>query len=337
MAYDVKDFSHIKGARCAVISKRVLGSRRRGICADRRVRRHPRCRFEIFIDPLLLRETTEPALRPAGDRVRDTFADIIRLLKASRREQDVFWNKATVLMPAGELSGLCIGYSTKSTGGRGIGPVARAKIFHTVKEIIQAGIEDPAIFDLVGMFEKNVGADGISDLLGHLSTPEIIAYTKEVLQNLATEVEITEFRLANDNVAYLARNPFSGQPVLLLPKSILRDLPIAEDWSDIDRVTTENEQVRERFRKVIGPSWRVVELKLTTNQQLVHGCRTQVREYAKAERTKLMHYVVLDVDGGSEKRIENLDLEMRLSGQLNDSNPEVAFINARSRPAASKA
>jgi hypothetical protein len=81
----------------------------------------------------------------------------------------------------------------------------------------------------------------------------------------------------------------------------------------------------------------VVELKLTTNQRLVHGYETQVKEYAKAERTKLMHYVVLDVDGGSEKRIENLDVAMRLAGQLNDSNPEVAFINARSRPAASKA
>jgi hypothetical protein len=346
----------------------------------------------------------------------------------------------------------------------------------------------PTLGGVEPLFEKNVGADRISDLLGKLSMREIIAYTQQTLEAVDTRIQLYDYRFGRA-VVRLPRNPYNKQPILLVPQSVLRDLPIAADWSQIDYVTAVNAEVRDRFHQIIGHTWKdamrvpknvvkrlllrepellrdllskyhakparrydfekdpsgranwhriakevaaenplhidrpltlttesvnavvvtivnkykqlvednklwkglyhdgkpkseeaaqllffavassyceandldispetdagrgevdfkishgakrkvVVELKLTTNPRLVHGYHTQVREYAKAERTKLMHYVVLDVDGGSPKRIENLMKEIRLAEQLSDKTPVVTIINAHPQKPASKA
>jgi hypothetical protein len=38
-----------------------------------------------------------------------------------------------------------------------------------------------------------------------------------------------------------------------VPKDILRELPLAVDWSDVSRVVSEIEEIRERFNRFIGP------------------------------------------------------------------------------------
>jgi hypothetical protein len=42
---------------------------------------------------------------------------------------------------------------------------------------------------------------------------------------------------------------------LLVPDDIVRDLPIAADWSDISRVVSENEDLRDRVNKSVGGIW----------------------------------------------------------------------------------
>jgi hypothetical protein len=42
----------------------------------------------------------------------------------------------------------------------------------------------------------------------------------------------------------------------LVPKDILRNLPIAESWSDIDYVASVNEDVRRRVNEIIGSTWK---------------------------------------------------------------------------------
>jgi hypothetical protein len=51
----------------------------------------------------------------------------------------------------------------------------------------------------------------------------------------------------------LVANPFNnGKPVLLVPVDILRDLPLAADWSDVSRVVFENEEIRRQVNKLLG-------------------------------------------------------------------------------------
>jgi hypothetical protein len=52
----------------------------------------------------------------------------------------------------------------------------------------------------------------------------------------------------------LPQNPFRpDRPIILVPKDILRDLPLAVDWSDVSRVVGEIEEIRDRFNRFVGP------------------------------------------------------------------------------------
>ena len=56
-----------------------------------------------------------------------------------------------------------------------------------------------------------------------------------------------------------AKLPFNKQadkPVLLVPTDILRDLPVAKDWSEISSAASENRQIRERVNALIGDIWK---------------------------------------------------------------------------------
>jgi len=49
-------------------------------------------------------------------------------------------------------------------------------------------------------------------------------------------------------------NPLGGgrRGVVLVPRDILRDLPIATDWSDVSRVALENKQIRDRVNELLA-------------------------------------------------------------------------------------
>lgn len=53
----------------------------------------------------------------------------------------------------------------------------------------------------------------------------------------------------------LAMNPYKGCEILFLPKDILHELPIAKCWDDIDRVVSENENIRREINEAVGEEW----------------------------------------------------------------------------------
>ena len=53
----------------------------------------------------------------------------------------------------------------------------------------------------------------------------------------------------------LAVNLYKGCEILLLPKDILHELPIAQCWDDMDRVTSENENIRREINEAVGEEW----------------------------------------------------------------------------------
>ncbi len=80
----------------------------------------------------------------------------------------------------------------------------------------------------------------------------------------------------------------------------------------------------------------VVEAKLTTNQQLLHGLDVQIEEYKKAEKTQFGVYLVIDVTGGSATRIAALKKRIRVSKASGLRVPEVIFVDAIPKKSASK-
>jgi hypothetical protein len=89
------------------------------------------------------------------------------------------------------------------------------------------------------------------------------------------------------------------------------------------------------FKISRGNDKTVIEFKLSTNAQCVHGLEVQIEEYAKAENTDKKIYVLINI-GKDEYRIsdvENKRIEMENNGQ----NPAKVFIlDARPKESASK-
>ncbi len=59
-----------------------------------------------------------------------------------------------------------------------------------------------------------------------------------------TKDNYPQFRFSDDG---LVQNPYKAALILFLPVEILRELPVARDWHDIDRVASENETIRQEI------------------------------------------------------------------------------------------
>ena len=207
----------------------------------------------LFIDPHLLKHSEVPELLNSYEKLQKHFLAIGRLLVASDSQDDVFWKRADKMMRWPEVKGLCIGYSTKGTSGSGIGPALRKRLLTTAKLIIDKGKTDPELFELVGIFEEDFGPDRISDMTANVIREDLAAFTYRVFSDL--DIDISEF-LEIDDKTNLPINPNTGEVIYLVPTSLLRDLPVALDWSKYDTIAADNQELREKLNTLIGNTWR---------------------------------------------------------------------------------
>ena len=226
----------------------------------------------LFIDPVLLRSSKNPIITSLGQQsFAKYFGDIIKLLANSNVAGDLTWRNAVRLFKLEELPSLCLGFGGDTTRGRSIDEETRAKIIGTAKEIVDLGIQDPELFSLVGLLESGVGPDTIGDMTAHAILPALIEITSTAAKELGLKIKDAYI----DGIeAKLPFNRFADKPLLLVPTDILRDLPVAVDWSDISDAAAKNTAIRNRVNALIGDIW-----KLKSKEQ-----KDQVRAAALASR-----------------------------------------------------
>lgn len=188
-----------------------------------------------FIDPALLRHSTSLEFLDASHKVEKYFEGIVALVRISKNENDMYWRKADSLLRFKEIKGTCLGYSNTGTSGNAIGKELRKSVLRTIKDLLKNGVVEPIIFELLGVFQENVGCDRISDLVTFIIYDEIVVYTKRVIRDL---------KCSNTNEDGMIINPYNGEEILLLPMEILSSLPVASEYDDIDYICLENERVR---------------------------------------------------------------------------------------------
>jgi hypothetical protein len=152
-------------------------------------------------------------------------------------------------MDMSEFEEICLGYSRMGTSGAGSGHGLKLKILNTGKEIIKAGVKEPEIFELVGLFEDNIGPDRIGDFIGRTIKSDLIEYSKRIVSELDFDRKKISFK--NE----LIYNEFNKKELILLPHNVLHELPIAKDWDDIDDVCTKINAIREEINRAIGLTW----------------------------------------------------------------------------------
>lgn len=195
-----------------------------------------------FININRIKETKVKEFSNSYENINKFFEKIIILLRNANSTNSRCYKEAFKRFNFPEVNGIGLGYS-KSEKGSGFGIELRKKVVRDAKEIIDAGIKDPEIFHLIGLFEDKIGPDRLSDMFAKLIENDIENYTKGIYENL----NINKNKYPNckfDEDGFLL-NPFKKDiKVLLLPKDILHELPIAKDWDDIDRVCREIEKIK---------------------------------------------------------------------------------------------
>lgn len=225
----------------------------------------PKCRldeigvFDVFLDvdsPFfinikLLQHCTVPEFSGSYDRVNTRFREIGLLLKNATTHGKLYkaaFNKFNF----SEVNGINLGFADGKHGA-GFGRQLRAQIIKDAFEIIQNGCEHPELFHLVSLFEDNVGPDRLSDMIARIISPDIVSYSKRVFSELGiTPENYPQYRFKDG----LLKNPYKKYYLLLLPKDILHELPIARCWDDISRVCAENDAIRAEINEMISEEWR---------------------------------------------------------------------------------
>lgn len=205
----------------------------------------------FFINLLRLKRAHTPEFQGSYGRVNEFYDRIMILLDGSQKIGDKLYRTALNSFSFSGVNGINLGFSETGVDA-GFGPVLSQQVIKDAYEIVKAGSKQPEIFQLVGLFEENVGADRLSDMIATIILPDIQAYTRRINQ----ELNITPQRYPDVSFQDgIAINPYKNCELLYLPEEVLHELPIARGWDDIDRVITENRAIREEVNEVVGLEW----------------------------------------------------------------------------------
>jgi hypothetical protein len=212
------------------------------------------CDTNLFIDPLLLDEASDTDFRACATRAYEQrFSQLIDLLVASKREGDVAWRAAERHLSFHEIPFTHLGYSS-GTSGSGFGSKLSGHLLVVAKEVVDLGVVNPDLFMALALFEGGIGADRISDMTTNIVVDCLARFTHVVATSLGRA--LAPFTLAG--IAYkLPPNPMNAkEPLLLVPKDIVRDLPIAADWDAIASAAQETQDLKDRVNQHVGELWR---------------------------------------------------------------------------------
>ncbi len=204
----------------------------------------------VFVDPALLRSTKIPEFRDVTNDFTGYFSPIIKLLKATKRIGDIAWETAVRKLRFHEEHGAALGYSAPGGSGRGIGEGLAELIVQRGKEIVDLGIDDPEIFEVIGLFQEGFGPDLLSDMAVSILKTRFFAYTERIAADLKLAPTKT-FRLKGKEWN-LPVHPNGKTALILVPSEVLTPLPIALDRSEIAQVAEFNAEVRAAWNAIVA-------------------------------------------------------------------------------------
>ncbi len=209
---------------------------------------------KLFLDPLLLKRLKIPELKSSRRHFEEYFRKVLFLLTKSRKPNDVAWRAAERLLIFKETQGVSLGYGVSTGDGSGIGAVLGGRLLNTASEMVEMGISDPAIFELLGLFENDFGPDRLSDMTISIIKDDLFRYTSRVAQNLGLRKLV--WVKTSDGKCKLPKGPYSKKPLVFIPSKVLRRLPVAQTWDEISNVVWFNEVLRRKLNKIISEYWK---------------------------------------------------------------------------------
>ena len=219
------------------------------------------------------------------DKYKQYFSKIITILGNSNGE-DRFYREAEKRFHFHELGHLGLGYSKSGKNGSGIGKKFAATLTETAFQLVKAGINDPEIFQLIGLLEEGVGADRISDMTITILKDDFLLYTQRVSLELKLNTKKFQYGNTYHNLPFNTND----EPIIFCPKGVLTDLPVAFDSEDIDRVCSHNNILRDRINQILAEIFDDKAFMKRNFKNLILENPSIIAEIVKAYKNKGKNY-----------------------------------------------
>lgn len=204
----------------------------------------------LFIDPLLIDKSANSLLSTSGiQQFREHFQTLVRLLAIVEEEGDPAWLAAERQLSLREPAENGLGYSKKARAGTSRPRDIRIQLLRTIRKIIALGSKDPEMLSLMGFLEPGVGSDTISDFTTKAMTDALAQITYDFCKE--NSVDLEENTLSNIPLPIVSRNGES-KPFVLIPRDVLRDLPVTDNWGDVWEAAAHNQALREKVSVMLG-------------------------------------------------------------------------------------
>jgi hypothetical protein len=182
----------------------------------------------VGIDPFLLFKSRDPDLRSLHDRIIDVFRSGVDSIKAGV-EKD-----ARAILQFPEVAEIGLGYTRQSKKGSGVGNFLSELILKTLRDspaMLDRGVRHVEELQLISM---GIGPDRVSDIAASLIKKFLIEYTQK--QCAIWSIPITcgvpvqhffdhDTQSWADGYFDLPTSPVDNNPILLVPRRIVRALP----------------------------------------------------------------------------------------------------------------
>ena len=252
---------------------------------------------KLFIDALLVFKSQNALIKRDGRKsITKAFNDVINLVDISAAEGDAAWKGAYRALNLDERPETALGYGGAGTSGASRPPKLRNGILRTAKQIITLGEKNPDMIPLMSLFEEGVGPDTLSDMTTNFLLPVLCEITEQFCK--ANGIPSRAFAGKYGDRS-LPENPYqTSHPVILVPRDLLRDLPLAADWSDVSRVMLEVSEIRDAVNQMFG----------NFAGANVAAKKKAIRDLSLRD-LKFLRMVLAAVAGASESYDEKADLD----------------------------
>lgn len=208
----------------------------------------------LHIDPLRLKNTNIPEFKGMYEDVFLKYFDRFVLLvdaMPSTTPDKVFFPRIVENLQFPEIPNVGLGYALTDRPGKGVNGKTTNNIAETTVQIIKAGLRAPEIFLFMHLFEKNVGADRISDMTVFILRHQFLAYTAR----MAKEMNIPTSRFVYEDVEYYVPY-YNNEPLHFFPTTFLADLPLATSFDEISDVCDYNKGLVSKVCKAVNGNWK---------------------------------------------------------------------------------
>lgn len=252
---------------------------------------------KLFIDPLLIYKSQNAHIKRDGRKlVQQSFENVIGLVDISAVEGDVAWKGAFKALNLDERPETSLGYGGAGTSGSSPPAKVRNSILRTAKQIITLGEKNPDMIPLMGLFEEGVGPDILSDMTTNFLLPVLCEITEEFCAQNKVRTRVFGQKYYGRN---LPENPYRpNDPIILVPRDLLRDLPLAADWPDVSRVIMEVHEIRDAVNQMFGNFAKAT----------VSDKKRAIKQIS-LKSVRILKLIIEAVAGSSESYDEKADLD----------------------------